>query len=162
MTRIRRKRHGVSSSRSALGQVGHSAARLSLCCFFTITDHMHLRRFHSLAGITVIILIACTVANFFAMEWHRAPISYAVASVLLASPFAVLLWAHVTIAQTWRRNLYLAIGSVLFIVPWLFISFAMRWFQGGWYGIAVGSAVMIALAGGYLSLALLIGEKSSP
>jgi len=120
---------------------------------------MHLQRFHPLAGITVVILVGGTLANFFTLEWHVAPLSYAISSLLLASPFAVLLFAHVTIARTWRRNVYLAVGSVLFIVPWLFISFAMRWFQGGWAGIAVGGAVLIALALGYLSLALLIGEK---
>jgi K+ transporter len=120
---------------------------------------MHLQRFHPLAGITTVILVAGTLANFFTLDWQRAPFSYGIGSLLLASPFAVLLVAHVTIARTWRRNIYLAVGSVLFIVPWLFISFAMRWFQGGWAGIAVGGAVLIVLAVGYLSLALLIGEK---
>lgn len=120
---------------------------------------MHLQRFNPFAGISAIILVGCALANFFTLDWQLAPLSYAVSSLFLASPFAVLLFAHATIARTWRRNVYLAVGSVLFIVPWMFISFAMRWFQGGWPGIAVGGVVLIALALGYLSLALLIGEK---
>src|SRR5438067_2532406 len=120
---------------------------------------MQLRRFHPLAGITVIILVAGTLGNFFTLDWQRAPLSDGIGSLLLASPFAVLLVAHVTIARTWRRNVYFAVGSILFIVPWLFISFAMRWFHGGWAGIAVGSAALVALAVGYLAPALLIGEK---
>jgi hypothetical protein len=46
-------------------------------------------RFHPLAVFTAAIFVAATVANFLTLDWRRAPISYAIGSALLASPFAV-------------------------------------------------------------------------
>ncbi|KQV45982.1 hypothetical protein [Duganella sp. Root336D2] len=120
---------------------------------------MQLHRFHPLAGITAIIFVTCTLANFLTLDWRSAPISNAIGSALLASPFAVLFIAHITMAKTWRRNAYLATGSILFIAPWNVISFAMRWFHGGWPGLAVACVVLITLAMGFSLTARLIREK---
>jgi len=92
-------------------------------------------RFHPLAAFTAAIFVAATVANFLTLDWRRAPISYAIGSALLASPFAVLFVAHATIARTRRRHVYLAAGTALFIFPWYVISFAVRWLQAGWPGL---------------------------
>ncbi|WP_090436997.1 hypothetical protein [Duganella sp. CF458] len=120
---------------------------------------MPLHRLHPLAAITAIIFIAGTLANFFTLDWRIAPISNAIGSALLAIPFAVLFVAHITVAKTWRRHAYLAVGSVLFIAPWCIVSFAMRWFRGGWAGLAVACIVLIALAMGFSLTARLIREK---
>jgi hypothetical protein len=114
---------------------------------------------HPSAGITVALFVAATLANFLTLDWRLAPLSYAIGSTLLASPFAVLFTGHLTIAKTWRRNVFLAVGSVLFVAPWLIVSFALRWFQPGWAGIAVATAALVVLAAGYLLLALLMRER---
>jgi len=121
---------------------------------------MHLSPFHPLGAVTATLVVACVWANFVPLEWRSAPFSYAISSLLLASPFLIFLAGHLTVARTWRRNAYLAVGSVLFVVPWLFISFAMRWFHGGWAGVAVGTAIMMPLALGYLASARRIPEEN--
>jgi hypothetical protein len=82
-----------------------------------------------------------------------------VAALLLASPFVVLLLGHLTLARTWRRNAFLAGGSVLFAFGWAFASFAMRWFQPGWRGAVFLGLVLALFAGVYLLLALVIPER---
>ncbi len=46
-------------------------------------------------------------------------------------------------ARTWRRNVFLASGNLLFAFCWALASFAIRWFQAGWIGFAFFSTVLI-------------------
>ena len=68
------------------------------------------------------------VAFNLSLENVRAhPAGSVVVSLLLATPFAVLLWGQVTMATTWKRDLYFFIGSVLMLCPFGFASFVGRW-----------------------------------
>ena len=69
------------------------------------------------------------------------------ACLILASPFAVLLFGHLTLARTWRRNVFLAEGNLLFAFCWDLASFAMRWLQAGWVGQAFFGAAWHLLSG---------------
>jgi hypothetical protein len=90
---------------------------------------------HATAAITALCLAGAVGANIFTLNWRDHFIAYAGASLLLASPFAVLLAGHLTLAKTWRRNTFLAIGSVLLALAWWLASFLMRWLQpSAWVG----------------------------
>jgi hypothetical protein len=95
-------------------------------------------------------------------DWRGHPVGYGIASLLLASPFAVLLAGHLTIARTWRRNAFLAAGNLLFGLAWLMASFVMRWFQPGWIGAVFLGLSLSIVAVGYLLLAREIAEDVPP
>ena len=120
---------------------------------------MQNQRLHPTAAITALFLLAAVAINFFTLDRGKHVFAYLAGSLMLASPFAVLLLGHLTLARTWRRNAFLAGGSVLFAFGWALASFAMRWFQPGWVGIAIFGAVLALFAVLYLLLALVIPER---
>jgi hypothetical protein len=120
---------------------------------------MKMQRFHPAAPITALYLVGALAVNYFSLEHESRHATYLVAALLLASPFAVLLLAHLTLARTWKRNTFLAAGSVLFIVDWGIASFAMRWFQPGWAGAVFFGVGLTLLAGLYALLAFVIPER---
>lgn len=122
---------------------------------------MQVQRLHPATAITALFLVAAVATNFFTLDRGGRVSPYLAGSLVLASPFAVLLAGHLTLARTWRRNAFLAGGNVLFAFGWAVASFAMRWFQPGWIGLAFFGAVLALFAGLYLLLALVIPEKPS-
>jgi hypothetical protein len=119
---------------------------------------MKLQRPHATAAITALCLAGAVGANIFTLNWRDHFIAYAGASLLLASPFAVLLAGHLTLAKTWRRNTFLAIGSVLLALAWWLASFLMRWLQPGWGGAIFFGLVLSGLAALYILLSLVVRE----
>jgi hypothetical protein len=121
---------------------------------------MNLHRPHATAAITALCLAGAVGANIFTLNWRGHFLAYAGASLLLASPFAVLLAGHLTVAKTWRRSTFLAVGSVLLALAWWFASFLMRWFQPGWGGAVFFGLVLSSLAVLYILLSLVIREAA--
>ena len=120
---------------------------------------MQVQRPHPTAAITAMCLMAAVAANFFTLDHGGRALTYFAGAFVLASPFAVLLLGHFTLARTWRRNAFLAGGSVVFAFGWAVASFAMRWFQAGWVGVLFFGVVLALLACLYLLLALVIPER---
>jgi uncharacterized membrane protein YwaF len=69
-----------------------------------------------------------------------------VAAVLLVSPLALLLWAHVRMAKSWRQNLWLALCSAPVAVMSQFAAFFLAWFKPGWVGVVVFTGLGFGLA----------------
>ena len=120
---------------------------------------MQVQRPHPTAAITAMCLMAAVAANFFTLDHGGRALTHFAGALVLASPFAVLLLGHFILARTWRRNAFLAGGSVVFAFGWAVASFAMRWFQPGWVGILFFGVVLALLACLYLLLALVIPER---
>lgn len=125
---------------------------------FTL-DRMQVQRLHPAAAITAFCLLAAIAANFFTLDHRGHHLTYFAGSLVLASPFVVLLLGHLTLARRRRRNAFLAGGSILFAFCWAVASFAMRWLQLGWVGVAFFGAILAVFAGLYLLLALIIPDK---
>ncbi|WP_326405768.1 hypothetical protein [Methylibium sp.] len=82
------------------------------------------------------------------------------AHVLLASPFLVLLFGHLYLCTSWRRNMALVLANLLLWCIWLFAAAVMWYFQAGWYGVAVFTPVMAGIAGLLLLASLRIREPA--
>lgn len=117
---------------------------------------------HPLAAVTALCFASATLANLLSTDWRANPVGYGIASLLLASPFAVLLAGHLTIAMTWRRNAFIAAGNLLFGIAWFMASFVMRWFQPGWTGAIFLGLSRSIVAAGYLLLSREIPEGVPP
>lgn len=120
------------------------------------------RRPHPLAAVTALCFASATLANFLSTDWRGHALGYGIASLLLASPFAVLLAGHLTLARTWRRNAFFAAGNLLFGIAWFMASFVMRWFQPGWMGAVFLGLSLSIVAVGYLLLSREIPEAVPP
>jgi hypothetical protein len=120
---------------------------------------MNMQRVHPLTAVTAICLVAAVAVNFFSLDRHGRDAIYLGASAALASPFAVLLIGHLTLARTWRRNAFLAMGNFVFAIGWAVASFLMRWFQPGWAGVAFFGFALSLLAGLYVLLTLVVPER---
>lgn len=88
-----------------------------------------------------------------------APAVNILASLILASPFGVLTLGHAYLARTWRRNVFLAVGSFAFSAMFAVELFVMAWFKPGFPGALVLGAGGVVLAGIFVALALLIPER---
>jgi uncharacterized membrane protein YwaF len=73
-------------------------------------------------------------------------VEHFVAAVLLVSPLALLLWAHVRIAKSWRQNLWLALCSAPVAFVSQFSAVFLAWFKPGWVGVVVFAGLGFALA----------------
>ena len=121
---------------------------------------MRVQHLHPAAAVTAFCLLAAVAANFFTINHGGHYLQGVAGSLMLASPFAVLLLGHLTLARRRRRNAFLAGGSIFFAFFWVVASFAMRWFQPGWFGLAFFGVVLALFAGLYLLLALIIPDKA--
>jgi hypothetical protein len=122
---------------------------------------MQIQRLHPATAITALFLVTAVATHFFTVDRGGRISAYLAGSLVLASPFVVLLVGHLAPARTWRRNAFLAGGNVLFAFGWAAASLAMRWLQPGWVGLAFFGAVLALFAGLYVLLALVIPEKPS-
>jgi hypothetical protein len=116
------------------------------------------RSYRPAFAFTALCFSLATAANFFTVNWWKNPIGYAMGSLILAGPFAVLLLGQARFARTWRRNAFLVLGNVIFAFLWFIASFAMRWFQPGLPGIMFFGGVLSMLSLGYASLSRCIKE----
>ena len=86
------------------------------------------------------------------------PAGSVIVSLLLATPFAVLLWGQVTMATTWKRDLYFVVGSLLMLWPSGLVSFVGRWMHMP-FALAMGATfVLCAVAAAYNVLGDAIDE----
>jgi hypothetical protein len=97
------------------------------------------------AIVPTLFFIAAVAWNLTSVNWRSDPASYLLGSAMIASPFAVLAIAHLTIAKGWRSHAFLLSGNLLVAFAVLFVSFLMRWFQPGWSGIAFFSVLLFCL-----------------
>ncbi len=81
-----------------------------------------------------------------------------IVSLLLAAPFAVLLWGQVRMATTWKRDLYFFAGCVLMCCPVGFVSFMGRWMHMPFSLVMGATLVLCAVAAAYNVLGDAIDE----
>ena len=86
------------------------------------------------------------------------PAGSVIVSLLLAGPFAVLLWGQVTMATTWKRDLYFLAGCVLMSCPFGFVSFIGRWMHMPFLLAMCATLVLCAVAAFYNLLGDAIDE----
>ena len=102
-------------------------------------------RAHAIAVVT----LASLVWAFVACVRFANPVqaTHVVASAVLVSPIAFLLWAHARMAKGWRSHSWLALCSLPLAYLASFAAFLMAWFKPGWYGVLVLGAILLCLAG---------------
>ena len=105
-------------------------------------------RFHPAAVVTLTcFVLASTAALRFpsSLQWQHG-----VAIACFVSPLLLLLWAHLRLASTLGQQVWLAACSVPIAVATCIAVLLMGWFKPGWYGVAVFTALLFALAGATL------------
>ena len=113
--------------------------------------------FHPLAALSAGSVVGAISLPFLSFGLSFTPQQFA-ALVLLASPFFVLLFGHLYLCKSWRRNTALVLANLPLWCVWLFAVTAMWYFQAGWYGVAVFAPVMAGIAGLLLLASLRIRE----
>ncbi|MFC7518020.1 hypothetical protein ACFQUU_23705 [Herbaspirillum sp. GCM10030257] len=103
--------------------------------------------------------IAAVAWNLTSVSWRSDPVSYLLGGALIASPFAVLAIAHLTIAKRWRSHAFLLSGNVFVAFAVWLASFLMRWFQSGWSGIAFFSVLLFCLGATWAAGGLAFRDK---
>lgn len=112
-----------------------------------------------MSAVTFFCFIAASFGNLLTSERAENLGIYAIGSILLASPFLVLLAGHITLARTWRRHAFFVFGNLLLVPIWFAGSFAIRWFKPGWPGVLLVSLVLSIAAGLYVLCGRFIRER---
>ena len=90
-------------------------------------------RFHPLGAVTAVVFL---VAVLLPPISFGVPFTFAalLAFLGLASPFVVLLLAHIQICKTWRRNLLVVLLNVPLFLGWQLAVVANWYLQAGLLG----------------------------
>ena len=114
-------------------------------------------RFHPLAAVTAVVFL---VAVLLPPISFGVPFTFAalLAFLGLASPFVVLLLAHIQICKTWRRNLLVVLLNVPLFLGWQLAVVATWYLQAGLLGALVFGTVLSGMAAAGLLLTRLIKE----
>ena len=102
-------------------------------------------RIHPLAIVT----LGCLVWAFLACMRLAPAVSaeYIIASALLTSPVALLLWAHLRLARHWLQHVWLALCAPVLAYACFLATLLTVWMRMGWFGVGLFTVILGAFAG---------------
>jgi hypothetical protein len=115
-----------------------------------------------LASVPTLFFIAAVALNLITVNWRSDPTLYLFGSTMIASPFAVLAIAHLTVANSWRSHTFLLSGNLVIALAVMVVSFLMQWFQPGWIGIAFFSVLLFCLGATWAVGGWVFRDKQNP